>query len=103
MDISILREFLNILIAGGASAVGAIMSFLVENWPWFGKLASHQKRWAFLGLSVLIPVLSWLLAVALGYYPLVLEGAVYAVVMGIVTFAGGTMAHIKSNRPNAQG
>jgi len=61
-----LRDWLMALMSGGS---GAAVYWLMENVAWLANLRPDRKRYAALGLSVALPVLAWLAAMALGYVP----------------------------------
>lgn len=59
-----LREFLSLLVSGGA---GAVVFWLMESVPVLVSLRADYKRYASLGLAVVLPVAAWLAMVGLGY------------------------------------
>ena len=79
------QEFLNYLLTvnGINAVVGVVMSFVVEWWPTFTNLAPKAKRVFFLGLNIVIAVVSALLL----FWP--------ALVAGFTAFATGQMTHAK--------
>ena len=86
-----LTQFLFMIIGGGVT--GIVSSFLVENWPWYGAQPAYRKRWGYLLLSLALPIVGWLALVAIGQMALDVESFFYVIMMGFVTFGGGTMTH----------
>lgn len=59
-----LREFLSLLVSGGA---GAVVFWLMERVPFLAELRPDHKRYASLGVAIVLPVVAWLAMVGLGY------------------------------------
>lgn len=59
-----LKDALLILVSGGG---GAIVYWLMENVKFLKNLAPDYKRYASIGLSMLLPVLAWLVMIAMSY------------------------------------
>lgn len=78
------------------AAVGLIVSWGVENVPWFCRLTGQQKRLAIGLLSLIIPLAACALAVAGGYQPADWEASWWpALVAGFTAFVAATMAHVR--------
>ena len=61
-----LHDWLMALMSGGS---GAVVYWLMENVAWLARLRPDHKRYASLALSVALPILAWLAALALRYVP----------------------------------
>ena len=61
-----LRDALLILVSGGG---GAVVYWLMENIKFLKALYPDHKRYVSLGLSMLLPVLAWLVMLAMSYEP----------------------------------
>jgi hypothetical protein len=80
------------------AAVGVALFYLEEYLPWFCALAPKPKRLVTGALSLAIPVLSCVLAMALGYQQI--DSLWPAVVVGAAAFGVATMVHTQK-LPNA--
>lgn len=61
-----LADALLLVISGGA---GGLVYWLVENVPAFAAMRPDWKRYVSWLLSAWLPILAWLVSVALGYLP----------------------------------
>lgn len=93
------QEFLNYLLTvnGINAAVGVVMSFVVEWFPAFTNLQPKAKRLFFLGLNIVIAIVSALLLATAGYAPWDFNILFWpALVAGFTAFATGTAAHTRT-------
>jgi hypothetical protein len=69
-----LADVLTMLATG--VGIGAVVAFLLEKVAWFQKLKPAVKLWGSLGVCLLLPLLGWLGASALGYtaWPVTVQG-----------------------------
>ena len=87
-----LVNFLMVLATGGAT--GIVASFLGENLPWYQAQPPHVKRWLFLALSLILPLVGWALLALVGSAEWTVETALYYVMLGgFASFGGGQLTH----------
>jgi hypothetical protein len=69
-----LSDVLTMLATG--VGIGAVLAFLLERVAWFQKLSPAWKTWGTLGVCLLLPLLGWAAASALGYlaWPATVQG-----------------------------
>jgi hypothetical protein len=60
-----LADVLTMLATG--VGIGAVLAFLLERVSFFQKLSPAVKTWGVLGVCLLLPLVAWLIACALGY------------------------------------
>jgi len=93
------NAFLLAMVGPGVnSAVGFLLSFLVEYWPKYNDLAAKWKRLVFIALSFSVPLLFTALAVATGEFGTWLDWATTwwpAIVAGAASAFAGTLAHAR--------
>ena len=89
-------EFLQ--YAGGPGigvVIGFVLSFLIENWPWYANLGERAKRLFFYGLCFVLPIVCTVLIGVLGYEPWSLEMFWAALVAAFAAASSGTLAHTR--------
>jgi hypothetical protein len=79
-----------------AAIVGFVLSFVVEWWPAYEKLAPRVKRVVFLGLCLIVPVLAAALRGLLGYTPWSFDPLFWhALWHGFAAYGVGNIAHTR--------
>jgi hypothetical protein len=79
---------------GVNAIVGALLSVLVDYWPWFGRLTALWKRAVTLVLCLVVPLSSAGLGVATVGWPATWEGTFWpAVLAGFTAFVGSQVVH----------
>lgn len=90
-------DFLKSLAGPGAEvAVGVIMSYIAETWPWYQKKEKSVKRSIFVGVCLGVPTIAAAVGTAFGYFPLEFETTFwYALQAGAVVFITSQAVHIR--------
>ena len=79
---------------GIAAIVGALVSVLVEYWPWFGQLDALRKRAVTFGLCLVVPLVAAGLGVATSGWPGSWEGTFWpALLAGFTAFTASQVVH----------
>lgn len=96
------NQFLSSLAGPGVnSAVGVILSFLADYWPWYNGLDAKLKRLIFAGLCFALPLAATVAGLLTGEFGAWGDWAGTwwpALVAGAVAAFGGTLAHTRSLR-----
>jgi len=96
-----LPEFLLYLMQnnGVQATFGFLLSFVLEEWPWYENLQGKAKRFFVLGIHLAIPVVASIISMAAGYRPWSFEATTWpALVAGFLAFTTGQVAHIRKLR-----
>jgi hypothetical protein len=96
------NQFLSSLAGPGVnSAVGVILSFLADYWPWYNGQEAKTQRLVFIALSFAIPITATVAAIITGEFGAVNDWAGTwwpAIVAGAVAAFSGTLAHTRKLR-----
>jgi MFS family permease len=95
-------EFLRVMSGSGVNAaVGFLLSFLADYWPWYNGQESRLQRLVFIALSFAIPIAATIAAIATGEFGAINDwpGTWWpAIVAGAVAAFSGTLAHTRKLR-----
>ena len=79
---------------GIGAVVGAVLSVVVEYWPWFDQLKPLWKRAVTFGLCLVVPVLASVLGVATAGWPGTWDGTFWpALAAGFAAFVASQAVH----------